>query len=77
MTDDLLIRGGLVFAVLIFGAVLSQMKRRLCDMCGNPINRTSHKWSISGEEKVLCPHCNQEMRRKISHLEVNSGSRQS
>jgi hypothetical protein len=41
---------GLVFT----GLVLWFSKSKCCEVCGNVIERKSHRWAIDGKEKTVC-----------------------
>lgn len=50
----------------LFGDIISQMIRGRCDLCGNLIKNRGYVWSIEGERKKLCPHCNRSVEQKKS-----------
>ena len=61
--------------LLVIGTVivvLACAKPSKCDVCGLPIKRTSHMWTIQGEKKRLCPKCNSQMERKVSKAAFKS-----
>ena len=42
------------------------LKPRRCDLCGNVLKRASYRWTLEGEKKTVCPHCNQSLERRQS-----------
>jgi hypothetical protein len=50
-----------VAALVIYG-----MRPRRCDVCGNALQRKTYEWTIEGEKKRVCPHCNRSLAAKQS-----------
>lgn len=46
--------------------VVYMLKPQRCDLCGNVLKRASYKWTLEGEKKTVCPHCNQSLERRQS-----------
>ncbi len=59
-------------AILLLIAVGYLLRPKRCDICGNIIQRASYKWTVQGEKKRLCPHCNQALARKKSSAAIKS-----
>jgi hypothetical protein len=58
--------GGIVAIVLFI--ILANIKSgsMKCDVCGLPVRRIPHIWTIGGKKQTLCPRCNFQMREKVS-----------
>jgi phage FluMu protein Com len=46
--------------------VVYVLRPRRCDLCGNVLKRASYRWTLEGEKKTVCPHCNQSLERRQS-----------
>jgi phage FluMu protein Com len=44
--------------------VVYMLKPQRCALCGNVLKRASYKWTLEGEKKTVCPHCNQSLERR-------------
>lgn len=54
---------GLLGLLALVGYLL---RPRRCDLCGNVLKRASYGWTLGGEKKRVCPHCNQSLERRQS-----------
>lgn len=54
---------GLLGLLALVGYLL---RPRRCDLCGNVLKRASYRWTLEGEKKTVCPHCNQSLERRQS-----------
>ena len=55
-----------VAVLAALGIVLYALRPRRCDVCGNVLQRKSYEWTLEGEKKRVCPHCNQTLARRQS-----------
>ncbi len=54
---------GLVLMILILGWLSPPTK---CQVCGNPLRKTSYKWELEDKRVTVCPKCNTALERKRS-----------
>jgi ribosome-binding protein aMBF1 (putative translation factor) len=54
---------GIVVVLVVLVAFAGPGK---CDVCGQPIKKTSYTWKIEGKKQKLCPKCNVQMERRVS-----------
>lgn len=60
---------GLVVVIII--VQLLARKPSHCDICGNDIKRSYHRWTVNGKKVVACPNCNRRLESKSSKDAVN------
>jgi hypothetical protein len=60
---------GVVFVLMLAGVVSIFYKPKRCSVCDAQINQVHHNWTIDGEQRLLCPNCNAQMKRKVSKRE--------
>lgn len=46
-------------------------RTKRCQVCNGSLQRSSYHYTINGQKKRVCPHCNQNLRREISKNAVN------
>jgi len=57
---------GVIGLVFLGGLLLYAMRRKRCGVCGNYLERKKYFWTIEGEKKRICSHCNQTFMRRQS-----------
>jgi hypothetical protein len=50
----------------LLALVVYLLRPRRCDLCRNVLKRASYRWTLEGEKKTVCPHCNQSLERRQS-----------
>jgi hypothetical protein len=65
---------GVIGLVFLGGLLLYAMRRKRCGVCGNYLERTKYFWTIEGEKKRVCSHCNQTFMRRQSRAATRNMS---
>jgi len=57
---------GILFVFMVILVLIGADQPTKCDVCGLPIKRSFHTWTISGKKQNLCPKCNSRLSHKVS-----------